>query len=267
MESGKRVLLLLAMAVVVLTGMELDAVIGCGAAAETDVLVFAAASTTNAITEIGELYAAQHPGRRITPSFASSSTLAKQIESGAPADVFLSANQKWMDYLEEKNRIPKGSRFDLLGNRIVLVAPVDSSLKQIDVAPGFSLAAALGTDGRLSMGDPRSCTGRHLRQESPRKPGELEPGQGSSGSDERRARGAGSGGAGGGASGAGVCHRCRHFPKSACGGDVSRRQSSTHCLPRGRGFRRQNSRGPAIFRVFKIPGSPDGFEKYGFSVR
>lgn len=154
MESGKRVLRLLAMVMAVVTGMGLDAVIGLGAAAETDVLVFAAASTTNAVTEIGELYAAKHPGRRITPSFASSSTLAKQIESGAPADVYISANQKWMDFLEEKNRIVKESRFDLLSNRIVLIAPVDSALKQIDVAPGFSLTAALGKDGRLAIGDP-----------------------------------------------------------------------------------------------------------------
>lgn len=142
------------MVMVVVTGMGLDTVIGHGAAAETDVLVFAAASTTNAVTEIGELYAARNPGRRITPSFASSSTLAKQIESGAPADVYISANQKWMDFLEEKNLIAKASRFDLLSNRIVLIAPVDSGLKQMDIAPGFSLAAALGTDGRLSMGDP-----------------------------------------------------------------------------------------------------------------
>lgn len=123
------------------------------AAAETEVVVFAAASTTNAISDIGRLYAAGNRGL-MTPSFASSSTLAKQIEKGAPADVYLSANKKWMDYLEEKRSIVRESRFDLLSNRIVLIAPTKSPLQRIEVVPGFSLAGALGKNGRLSMGNP-----------------------------------------------------------------------------------------------------------------
>lgn len=123
------------------------------AAAQAELVVFAAASTTNAVTEIGELYASENPVR-IKPSFASSSTLAKQIESGAPADVYISANKKWMDYLEEKNLVATRTRFDLLSNRIVLIAPGDSSLQPIDVGPGFSLNRFLGKDGRLAMGDP-----------------------------------------------------------------------------------------------------------------
>jgi len=91
---------------------------------------------------------------RITPSFASSSTLAKQIERGAPVDVYLSANKKWMDYLAQKNLIAKESRFDLLGNRIVLIVPMDSPVQQVKVVPGFSVTGYLGRDGRLSMGDP-----------------------------------------------------------------------------------------------------------------
>ncbi len=154
MESGKRMLRLLVAAVLVVIGAALDPLMGDGAGAETDLLLFAAASTTNAITDIGALYAARNPGRRITPSFASSSTLAKQIESGAPADVYLSANRKWMDFLADKDRIDKASRFDLLRNRIVLIAPAESTLAPISVAPGFSMAAALGTDGRLAVGDP-----------------------------------------------------------------------------------------------------------------
>lgn len=153
MKSDKRMLPLLTMVILMFTGVGLDAFMGRAAAAETDVVVLAAASTTNAINEIGELYAARKLGR-ITPSYGSSSTLAKQIESGAPADIFLSANKEWMDFLEEKNLIAKESRFDLLGNRIVLIAPANSPLKQIDVKPGFSLTAALGKEGRLSMGDP-----------------------------------------------------------------------------------------------------------------
>lgn len=143
---------MLGVALLAITGLE--ASLGRGAAAETDLVVLAAASTTNALDEIGALYVSRNPGHRFTPSYGSSSTLAKQVESGAPADIFLSANQKWMDYLEEKNRIVKETRIDLLGNRIVLIAPIGSPLEQIDVKPGFSLAAALGKEGRLSIGDP-----------------------------------------------------------------------------------------------------------------
>jgi molybdate transport system substrate-binding protein len=138
---------------VILTGMGLTFTAEKAIAVQSEVVVFAAASTTNAITDIGALYAAQGLGH-ITTSFASSSTLAKQIASGAPADVYLSANQKWMDYLEEKNTIVKASRFDLLGNRLVLIAPVQSSLQAIDVQKGMDLATLLGSQGRLSMGDP-----------------------------------------------------------------------------------------------------------------
>ncbi len=127
--------------------------IGAALASEGDVTVFAAASTTNAITEIGELYEARGLGH-VTPSFASSSTLAKQIANGAPADVFLSANTKWMDFLEEKNTIDKATRFDLLGNRIVFIAPVASRIPNVTVDSALDLAGLLGTDGRLSMGDP-----------------------------------------------------------------------------------------------------------------
>ncbi len=137
----------------VIAALTLDAVSGRGAVARTEVVVFAAASTTNAVTEIGKMYDAVGDVHIIT-SFASSSTLAKQIQSGAPADVYLSANKKWMDYLEEKSLIVKESRFDLLGNRIVLIVPAQSPLKAIDVAPGFSPAAVLGRQGRLSLGDP-----------------------------------------------------------------------------------------------------------------
>lgn len=153
MKSKLFALCLLAVMMLTLTGTGMDAFAGSSAAAETELLVFAAASTTDVITEIGDLYMARNLGL-IKPSFASSSTLAKQIASGAPADVFLSANPKWMDFLEEKNLLFQETRFDLLGNRIVLISPADSALGQIDVAPGFSLADLLGKDGRLSTGDP-----------------------------------------------------------------------------------------------------------------
>lgn len=121
--------------------------------AAADVTVFAAASTTNAVTDICALYMAGHAGDKVVTSFASSSTLAKQIDNGAPADIYLSANTKWMDYLAEHKMIEPASRSDLLGNRIVLIAPAQSLTANVDVKPGFPLADLLA-DGRLSMGDP-----------------------------------------------------------------------------------------------------------------
>lgn len=153
MEKNKRMLQKLVMVMAIVVGMGADACIGGGAAAESGVVVFAAASTTNAVTEIGELYAGQTKVA-ITPSFASSSTLAKQIASGAPADLYLSANKKWMDFLEEKDRVVKESRLDLLGNRIVLIAPAADDARQITVKSGVRLVDYLGEDGRLAMGDP-----------------------------------------------------------------------------------------------------------------
>jgi molybdate transport system substrate-binding protein len=116
------------------------------------VTVFAAASTTNALTEIGRIFMDRNP-ERFVPSFASSSTLAKQIENAAPADIFISANPEWMDYLDEKQVIEKGTRRDLLGNRIVLIVPADSGVRNVQIVPKFDLVGLVG-DGRLSMGDP-----------------------------------------------------------------------------------------------------------------
>ena len=153
MAWKKRVLCPMAMAMAVFAAMGLEAVVPQKSSAQTRVVVFAAASTTNAVTDICRLYGKAGLGRA-QPSFASSSTLAKQIASGAPADVFLSANPKWMNFLSEKKAIVVGTRFDLLGNRLVLIAPRDSPIGHLDVAPGLSLASLLGTDGRLAMGDP-----------------------------------------------------------------------------------------------------------------
>jgi molybdate transport system substrate-binding protein len=121
-------------------------------AADTpNITVFAAASTTNAITDIIALFTAENKGR-VTASFASSSTLAKQVNQGAPADVYLSANPKWMGFLEKNHVIEPGTRFDLLGNRLVLIAPLDSNMG-VTISPGFDLAGLLGQE-KLAMGDP-----------------------------------------------------------------------------------------------------------------
>lgn len=119
---------------------------------ENQVTVFAAASTTNALNDIIADFTAEAKIRVMT-SFASSSTLAKQIESGAPADLFISADEKWMDYLADRKLIQADSRVNLLGNRLVLIAPAGSGLGPAPVKAGIPLAAWLG-DGRLAMGDP-----------------------------------------------------------------------------------------------------------------
>jgi molybdate transport system substrate-binding protein len=122
-------------------------------AAAEDLLVFAAASTKNAAEDIAKLYAAESQDK-VTYSFAASSDLAKQIENGAPAVIFISADTKWMDYLADRKLIAPDSRRDLLGNKLVLIAPADSQLA-VTLGKGAPLADALG-DGKLAMGEPES---------------------------------------------------------------------------------------------------------------
>lgn len=122
-----------------------------GPASAAEIHLFAAASTTTVMDEIAALYAAQGPDR-IVSAYASSSTLAKQIVSGAPADIFVSANEKWMDYVAEAKAVVATSRRDLLTNRLVLVAPTDTAWS-LAITPGFDLLAAL-RGGHLAMGDP-----------------------------------------------------------------------------------------------------------------
>jgi molybdate transport system substrate-binding protein len=121
-------------------------------AAET-VTVFAAASLKTALDAVSAAWTAD-TGRKAVVSYAASSALAKQIEQGAPADIFISADLDWMDYLGQKDLIDKASVKRLLGNDIVLIAPKDSTAVA-EIAPGFELAELLG-GGRLAMGDVRS---------------------------------------------------------------------------------------------------------------
>jgi molybdate transport system substrate-binding protein len=116
------------------------------------VTVFAAASLTDAMKDISAKWvAAGHPA--LTMSFGSSSTLARQIEQGAPANVFASADEKWMDYLAQKQLIAADTRKDLLGNDLVLVVPADHP-KHVTINKSFDLMALLGANGRLATGDP-----------------------------------------------------------------------------------------------------------------
>jgi molybdate transport system substrate-binding protein len=120
-------------------------------ASAAEIVVFAAASLKEALDEAVKLYDS-HSGEATKISYAASSTLAKQIESGAPADLFISADLDWMDYLQKRNLIQPAMRKNLLGNRLVIVAPADASLT-LDIKPGFDLAGAL-KGGHLSMADP-----------------------------------------------------------------------------------------------------------------
>jgi molybdate transport system substrate-binding protein len=111
-------------------------------------MVFAAASLKDAI-EATDADFAEQCGKTPVPSYAASSALAKQIEQGAPADIFISADEDWMNYLADRKLIKPDTRFDLLGNTLVLIAPKDSKI-DAKIAEGFSLAALLG-DGYLAM--------------------------------------------------------------------------------------------------------------------
>jgi molybdate transport system substrate-binding protein len=113
--------------------------------------VFAAASMKNALDDIDAAYAAK-TGASITVSYAASSALAKQIEQGAPADVFISADTDWMEYVVSRNTINAPTRVNLLGNSIVLIAPKDSKIDDVNIGPGFDLAKLAG-DGRIATGD------------------------------------------------------------------------------------------------------------------
>jgi molybdate transport system substrate-binding protein len=117
-----------------------------------ELTVFAAASLTDAMKDVSAQWVnAGH--RPLRMSFGSSSTLARQIEQGAPADLFASADEKWMDYLAEKKLIVAGTRKDLLGNSLVLVVPGDKP-RHVTIDAGFDLSGLLGPSGRLAVGDP-----------------------------------------------------------------------------------------------------------------
>jgi len=123
--------------------------LAAGAARAQDrLVVFAAASLRNALDEAAAGYA----GPRPAISYAGSSSLAKQIERGAPASLFISADRDWMNYLQKRGLLVPGTRRDLLGNRLVLIAPRNSTIK-LTIRPGMPLLQALG-GGRLALGNP-----------------------------------------------------------------------------------------------------------------
>lgn len=143
-RSRARLTLLYALAAIAL----LAGAVRCHAQGLT---LFAAVSMKDVLEEIARGYSAD-TGTRVLTAFASSSALARQIEQGAPADVFVSADDAWMDYLAQRNRIDVSTRVVLAGNRLVLIAPADRVV-HVEIARGFPVAQALG-DGRLALADP-----------------------------------------------------------------------------------------------------------------
>ncbi|HUL46499.1 MAG TPA: molybdate ABC transporter substrate-binding protein [Steroidobacteraceae bacterium] len=144
------------------------------------ILVFAAASLAEPVDEIARAFAAREaePGKSaparvpVRTSFAASSVLAKQIEAGAPADVFVSADTEWMDYLDQRHLMRSGTREELLGNELVLIAPAGSTV-QVTLGPGVDLIPALA-GGRLATGDPDSVPAGRYAQEALTKLGVWE---------------------------------------------------------------------------------------------
>jgi molybdate transport system substrate-binding protein len=123
-------------------------------AQDKSLTVFAAASMKNALDDVDAVYTAKS-GVKVAASYAASSTLAKQIEQGAPADVFVSADTDWMDYAISKKNINEPTRVNLLGNSIVLIAPKDSKIDNVTIKQGFDLATLAG-DGKIATGDVKS---------------------------------------------------------------------------------------------------------------
>lgn len=123
-------------------------------AQDKSLTVFAAASMKNALDDVNAAFTAKS-GVKIVASYAASSALAKQIEQGAPADIFVSADIAWMDYVIGKKTINETTRINLLGNSLVLIAPRDSRIDKVAIGPGFDPAKLAG-DGRIATGDVRA---------------------------------------------------------------------------------------------------------------
>lgn len=125
-----------------------------GMAQAEDITVFAAASLTDAMGEVAKAYEKHHQNDHVRLSFASSSTLARQISAGGPAEIFISANEKWMDWLSDQDMIEANTRRDLLGNSLALIAPTDGDTSDVILENGSDLTSLIGPDDRIAIGDP-----------------------------------------------------------------------------------------------------------------
>jgi molybdate transport system substrate-binding protein len=147
----------LAAAVVIAAGM-----LSPPLAQQPSLTVFAAASMKNALDDVNAAFI-KRTGTKVVASYAATSALVRQIEQGAPADVFVSADIEWMDYGLKHKLLNPGTRVNLLGNRLVLVAPQDSKIGAVTLAPGLDLATLVG-NGRIVTGDVKAVpVGRYAR--------------------------------------------------------------------------------------------------------
>ncbi len=142
------------LAAILVAFLALGAAVAPATAQDKSITVFAAASMKNALDDIDAAYTAK-TGVKITVSYGPSSGLARQIEQGAPADVFISADIDWMDYAVSKKNINVATRVNLLGNAIVLIAPKDSKVENVSIGQGFDLAKLAG-GGKIATGDVKS---------------------------------------------------------------------------------------------------------------
>jgi molybdate transport system substrate-binding protein len=130
--------------------------------AQEQIMVFAATSLKNALDDTNAAFT-KATGVKVTASYAASSALAKQIEQGAPADVFLSADLQWMDYAGERKLIKPDTRVNLLGNKLVLIAPADSGIRNVTIGQGFDIAKLAGSR-RIAVADVNAVpAGRYAR--------------------------------------------------------------------------------------------------------
>lgn len=148
--SSRRLFLRHAAAVLALAALAGASLLPGATRAEDAPTVFAAASLTNAFQDIGKLYK-EKTGKDVAFSFAASSALAKQLEAGAPAAIFASADNRWMDYAEAKDLTLKATRVTPIGNSLVLIMPADKA-KDVTIDKGFDWAGFLGADGKLATG-------------------------------------------------------------------------------------------------------------------
>ena len=178
-------------------------------------------------------------------SFGASSTLARQIEQGAPANLFASADEKWMDYLAQKNLIVADTRKDLLGNDLVLVVPADKPL-HVTIGPGFDLLGLLGPNGRLATGDPAHVPVGIYAEQALKKLGMWDSGRTAPGAHRGCARRAAAGGTRRGARRHRLRDRCRGVESRDGGGHVPGRAATIRCRIRSpwsrRAIRRRRAR-------------------------
>ncbi len=226
-------------------------------------VIFAAASLKTALDEVATLWAKETglPAPRL--AYAGSNALARQIEQGAPADLFLSADLDWMDALAAKNLIRPETRLNLLGNRLALIAPADSKAA-ITLQPGASLAPPRGRAARDR--EYRQRARREIRQSRFREARPLGGGEGSPRASRECARRLAAGGARRSASGRRLHHRCRRRPKVRVIATFPEASHPPILYPAAIVRDSKNPLGPRFLEFLRGPGARAVFERHGFTL-